>query len=450
MVREYSMTWIASRHRWMKMYKGKRYVISCKALGAPETKEASYQAANQWWQAKRAEIDGSNVKPQPGSSEAIAGVISEWAGKPLETELEAAAAVVGFVEHFADKPLPPGMAEQILGPDRHARNKALVAQLANAPQATTEHAITAHAEIWHQHQQALVAAGQMSADRAANNQTCLAHFLAFMPGVDVDAIDAGKLSAFYLYCVGQVAARRSDPAAGWSIAYARDVFSVAKSFIRWLWERGFIELPKNIGSRSFRFGSPAQAVRTWTVGEFQMAVKEAPGKLKLAILLMANAGMTQGDVADLLDSEVDWAQGRVIRKRSKTAAHEHVPVVNVKLWPLTFELLKKYRSGTERVLLTESGLPYVRKELKGGMLVKADGLRSHWVHVRKRLGLNRPLKQLRKLGATLLEGHPVYGRFVQHFLGQSPRTVAQRHYATPSPELFDEAVEWLGKQLGQS
>jgi hypothetical protein len=101
------------------------------------------------------------------------------------------------------------------------------------------------------------------------------------------------------------------------------------------------------------------------------------------------------------------------------------------------------------VLLTETGLPFVRKELRGGKLVKADGFASNFVHLKKRLKLNRSLKQLRKLGASLLDTHPTYGRFVQYFLGHSPRTVADKNYRLPSQELFDAAVTWLGQQLGQ-
>src|SRR5262249_39079581 len=158
---------------------------------------------------------------------------------------------------------------------------------------------------------------------------------------------------------------------------------------------------------------------------------------KLALLLMANTGATQEDVSDLKDSEVDWLAGRIIRKRSKTAAHENVPVVNYRLWPVTFDLLKKYRSGGERVLLTEQGEPYVRSRLReDGKLSKADGFASNYVHLKKKLKrimptFNRPLKELRKLGASLLAAHPEYGRFQSYFLGHSPRTVADRHYVVP-------------------
>jgi hypothetical protein len=154
-------------------------------------------------------------------------------------------------------------------------------------------------------------------------------------------------------------------------------------------------------------------------------------------------------VSDLLDAEVDWGAGTVTRKRSKTKHKSNVPTVTYLLWPVTFDLLKKYRSGTERVLLTRHGQPYVRNRLAAdGRLVKADGFHSHFRELQKKIGLNRPLKQLRKLGASLLNSHRDYGRLKDYFLGHAPATMADRHYAAPPQELFDEAVTWLGRQLG--
>jgi hypothetical protein len=166
-------------------------------------------------------------------------------------------------------------------------------------------------------------------------------------------------------------------------------------------------------------------------------------RLPLASVLMSGAGR-------LSDSD-----SRIIRKRSKTAACENVPVVNYRLWPQTFELLNKYRSGGERVLVTEEGQAYVRNRLReDGRLSKADGFASNYVHLKRKLkrsmpSFNRPMKQLRKLGATLLGNHPEYGRFQSYFLGHSPRTVADRSYVVPSQEMFDKAILWLGQQLGQ-
>ena len=131
-----------------------------------------------------------------------------------------------------------------------------------------------------------------------------------------------------------------------------------------------------------------------------------------------------------------------------------MPTVNNKLWPITFDLLKKYRSGKDRVLLTEEGQPYIRVRLReDGRRSKADGFASNYVHLKKRLqkklpGFNRPMKEVKKLGASLLENHLTYGRFKSYFLDHIPRTVADRHYVIPSQQLFDEAVDWLCKQFG--
>jgi len=46
------------------MHGGQRYVRSCRQLGVPPTKEASYRAANDWWRAKLAEIGGTEP-PHP-------------------------------------------------------------------------------------------------------------------------------------------------------------------------------------------------------------------------------------------------------------------------------------------------------------------------------------------------------------------------------------------------
>jgi len=449
------MSWDGKRGRWAKMFRGQRFTVACSVLGVPATKEASYQAANEWWRKKRAQIEGD--KP---ASDPIREVLADHLQRPIAEQGEWENRLADFasaIDQFQAEHRENGYSREeqtrILGKERLRQvEEDLNQRIFNEPSIPTDKTVGAYAGRWHKLQSEQVQAGTLTPDRCSNNQTCLSHFTAYArTSAPVESIDAAKVQGFYSFCLGKVAERRSDREQGWSVAYARDVFSVAKGFVRWLWEGGAIDLPKNIGSRAFKFGNALKAIRTWTPAEFNLAVEQAPGKLKLGLLLMANCGMTQQDVSDLLDTEVDWTQGRIIRRRSKTAGFENVPTVCYKLWPLTFRLLQKYRSGTERVLLTESGLPYLRKELKdNGMVSKADGFASNFVHLKKRIKLNRSLKQLRKLGASLLEGHPTYGRFGTFFLGQSPRTVKDRHYAAPSQELFDEAVAWLGQQLGQS
>jgi integrase len=216
---------------------------------------------------------------------------------------------------------------------------------------------------------------------------------------------------------------------------------VARSFIKFLWESGLIDLPRNIDSKQHRFGVAARRIVLFSVEEFKKLIETATGQLKLHLLLMANCGMLQTDIAELRQAEVDWVEGRIIRRRSKTADYEDAPTVNYQLWPLTFELLKEYRSEDPA-----SGRRWVEKRLVEGKLVKADNIASCYAHLKKKTGITRALKLIRKTSASLIESHKEYGRYKSHFLGHSPRTIADRHYAAPSVELFDQIVRWLGEQ----
>src|SRR4051812_45992741 len=117
---------------------------------------------------------------------------------------------------------------------------------------------------------------------------------------------------------------------------------------------------------------------------------------------MANCGFTQQDVSDLHPSEVDWEQGRIRRKRSKTGDHDKVPLVDYLLWPETFALLKRYRSDDpDRVLKTESGKAWVRDVVKeDGSRGRTDAVQSNY----RRLIIEgkQPLKMIRKASSTLL------------------------------------------------
>jgi integrase len=320
----------------------------------------------------------------------------------------------------------------------------------DAPAIPHDRSVRYLAERWISTQQALVAAGNMTPEQADNRRICLEHFTSWCGPISIDQIDAQRIEEFFSWCFKKLEARRNDPnhKNGWSPEYAKKVFATARSFIGYLCESDLIATPKNLQSKRHKFGTVATAIKTWTVEEAQHVISEAPGKLKLALMLMLNTGMTQVDVSDLLDTEVNWTEGTITRKRSKTRDQKDVPVVCYKLWPFTFQLLQQYRSGQERVLLTESSKPYVRAELIDGKLVKSDNIRSNFAHLQKRLKFKKSLKLLRKTAATMLESHPVYGRYTSHFLGHSPRSIKDKHYAAPSQELFDEAIAWLGQQFG--
>ena len=59
------------------------------------------------------------------------------------------------------------------------------------------------------------------------------------------------------------------------------------------------------------------------------------------------------------------------------------------------------------------------------------------------------MKHLRKTSASMLGRHAQYKFYANHFLADSPRSVADRHYVVPSDEEFSSALSWLrGELLG--
>ena len=253
----------------------------------------------------------------------------------------------------------------------------------------------------------------------------------------------------------QQADRQAGRPAGFSHQYAKERFGIAKQFIRWAWERDLLELPRIISNRNYGIRAEAKPIEVFTLEEVRQLLQASDGMLRLAFLLMLNTGMTQADIAGLRWGEVDWEQGRISRKRSKTKNHENVPQVSYPLWEETFRLLVKYRNdgrkgNPELALVNRDGGSLKTEVIRDGKVRKSDCLKSAYDRLLRKLGIwgrHKQMKSLRKTAASLLGSHAEYGRYAQHFLGHSPRTIADRHYVKPSQEAFDRAVGWLGSTI---
>jgi integrase len=433
------------------MYHGTRVYVSCRELGTEPTKEASWKAANEWWRQKRLELQASKPEPPESSLEREIRIRKEWAvqhGRPddaAEQEELLRSITMLSTKH-------PEIAERL---EALVFNSLIPStavwqdRTSNVQEPPSDRTVGVHFDRWVKTQQANAAAGKVTPDRADNNRIALVHFRGWIgPSTSIDAINAIRLHDFYEHCLSRVTAKR-EGRAGWSSAYAGKVFSVTRSFIRSLSELDLIPLPKNIDSAQHKFGNGAKKIPVFTVEEFRKLFAAATGQLRLHLLLMANCGYCQTDCSDLKQSEVDWRAGRITRKRSKTSDQDDVPEVSYQLWPETFRLLREYRSNDPvNVLLTESGLPWVRKELIGGRLKKSDNIASNYAHLTKNTGIKKSLKLVRKTSAGIIESHEHFGRYKSHFLGHSPRSLADKSYAPPSVELFDRIVKWLGEQYG--
>lgn len=166
---------------------------------------------------------------------------------------------------------------------------------------------------------------------------------------------------------------------------------------------------------------------------------------------MLNCSYTQKDISDLRVSEVDWNEGRIVRKRSKTADCENVPTVNYLLWPETFRLLQQERAvdSEDRVLRNNKGNPIWSEEItKEGKYKKNDNIKNAFDRLRKELGIAKPLKSLKKTSASLLRDNEKFSALASLFLGHAPQSMSDRHYTQVPQKLLDQAVTWLGQEYG--
>ena len=88
------------------------------------------------------------------------------------------------------------------------------------------------------------------------------------------------------------------------------------------------------------------------------------------------------------------------------------------------------------------------RTLKDGKYAKVDNIKSNYIHLVRKTGVKKPIKLFRKTSASMLESHESHSRLVSLFLGHAPASIKDRHYAAPSQERFNAAVDWLGEQFG--
>jgi hypothetical protein len=437
------MTWIRSQKRWTKMYKGTRYYVSTRELGMPATEADSLLAANRWWEAKRAEIDGGRAAPAPGTDQAVAAILEAWAGQRLDGPEDASEAMLEIVRHIQTHGLPQGVAEAVLGPEKVAQLRAGADAVADAPAVPAEKTVGRLVEVWLANQMNLVRAGKVGLARANMNKVCLHHFLDWIgEHTPVASVDEMKWREFHSYLCG-----RLDQGV-WGLSHCDRIFTVARRWVRFCWEMRLLELPRNLASMELSFTIPPQEIEIFTVEELAKLVSMTTGQSALHILLMLNCGFIGQDISDLRQDEVDWQAGVITRKRSKTRKEAGVPVVRYKLWHRTFKLLKEHRSADkEVVLLTNTGKRWI-EEYHDGEYHRSDKVASNLKYWLKRSGVKHAPSCLRATAASKMGEHKHYKFYAQYFLGQSPRTIADKHYVRPSDAEFFKALEWLEGALG--
>lgn len=435
MAKRYLMTWQASTKRWFKKHKGKMYIVSCRQLEAAANKESSAEAANAWWEAKLEEIDKAPPTEEDRKANAfkVWSMVQDWGQLDEDTREKLVDSLVGTGQYQNLKSQAGTLVETAVKP------------------ASPDRTVMAQVESWKQLLHSACLSGQMSEGRFDGYCRNIGKFVKWIgPDTSIDAINEDKVEDYFNHLSTQVGAEK------YATNYAHTLLMTAKQFINRLAEKKLIPVPGNLRSRRFRFNhSVAAKIETFTPEEVRSMLATCDGfseKTKLYLYLMLNCGMYQNDIAELRQDEVNWSKGTVTRARSKTR-ERHGPVVTYQLWPETFALLKKHRAATgELALTTDEGNPLVRFWLEAGKARRYDVIQSAWTRLAEKMKVKKirlGMKHLRKTSASLLGQHPHFKFYANHFLADSPRTMADKHYVQPSNEEFFQALRWLrGQVLG--
>jgi integrase len=431
MAKRLHMTWVPASRRWRKKYKDRWYAVSCRQLGTDETKEASWRAANEWWERQQ----GVANSAPPTEEDLRANAFKVWSMVQDWSQLS---------EDDRER-----LVDSLVGAGQYQTLKAQAAAMVDAAVKATppDRTVAAQVDSWKTLLRGACQSGQMSEGRFDAYCRNIRAFVDWIgPQTAIDAIDEAKLEGFFNHLSAKVGAQE------YSATYAHTLLMTAKQFVSRLAEMKLIPLPGNIRSRRFRFNHSAPAkIETFTIAEARSLLDACDGfseRTRLYLLLMLNCGMYQNDIAELRSDEVNWKKGTLSRARSKTRERGG-PVVTYKLWPETFALLKKHRADGALALTTDEGNPLVRYWLEDGVMRRYDAIQSAWSRLAGKMGgkIRLGMKHLRKTSASILGQHPHFKFYANHFLADSPRSMADKHYVTPSDAEFFEALEWLGGQI---
>ncbi|MGA2253251.1 MAG: hypothetical protein ABSG53_01200, partial [Thermoguttaceae bacterium] len=248
----------------------------------------------------------------------------------------------------------------------------------------------------------------------------------------LEQFTSNHLSDFREFLLGKM---KKGSGAGWSSAYAHSILNEAKLFCNWLHSKHYIENQlRDLKSIVIRIEK--KKPKSIPITDVVSILKSADSELKLYCLLMLNCGFTPKDVSDLLQDEVDWALGRITRKRSKMKQKESesIPTVNYKLWTTTFDLLKKHRSSDKKlVLLNCMGKPLKPRGFKGDdgeKLEHNDTIGKALEKLCAVLKIDVSPKNFRATSANILFNSRRFRVYHQLFLGQSVKTVAETNYVS--------------------
>lgn len=464
----YEMSWEGEPHfRWVRMHKGTRYRVKCRDLGLPQnkwTKQDSYQAANEWWVKKQAELD---MAPLPTSDprKFVRETIDYYLKHALPEEVSAFQAARAALETHPiegpaadDNPVPPADLHVI-----HENRQLLEMFGASIPATVPDQVLSSVLGHGRVHEERVRAAGATDPDAIVGKKLD-----------DWRDILAGRLKASSLREVSDFVNEFKNMKDGdrvifsgdWNITRVNekvvgDMFRAIRrlphnpvaqkkrwqrwrQWVSWVAEEGLIETPRNLWSKEYVIPIPKKTPKVVSVETARNVLGKLSRRFKLYALLGINCSMNPVDVGCLKKEQIDWETGRLWKKRVKTTAKERVPTVYYKLFPETVALLQEHISDHPELALTSSvGTPLYDCRVDGGKSKMNTLLTQQWGD--QKTGMT--FSDWRDLGANLIFADPRFRNLKVLYLGQAPHGVSDIHYINPPADILDDALDFVRTQL---
>lgn len=216
-----------------------------------------------------------------------------------------------------------------------------------------------------------------------------------------------------------------------------DYMKTAKMFVRYCKLHFECDLNEcNLLDKHYKYIDPQGTGRTrqqkkkmlWTKEQFAKALL-LPEPYRCYCLLFLNCGFRHIDLSYLQQGDIDHDNQRIIIQRQKLNKLDTAPVINYKLWNMTYESLNECRRTVGNLVFGSVH----------------DSFKSWW----KRNGLGIRLDYLRKTGSTIVAE---YDRGLDDFyLGECCKNTAKIHYSFNDGEIMpilDRGLEYLGSKFG--
>lgn len=459
--------WDRLNTRWVKMFDGKRYRITCEELGLPKcdwTKEGSIELAKKWWMQKLGELNSQEIK-LPLLPKELGEYIEKLKrrGNILKAEgknpifyadrLKEVLNLISKGEY--DIPEIDPMVSKI------ATNLDTVSGglMLEGFGVTSLNALFGEDYFWREVEEKYEKINQI--------QT-IGYWLKEFKNRKFSNNGASTIireecfydEIFSLKLNGQNLLGKEMAIKCINEQKISDLYQAYKSMNldpdtkkkRWVWFKKFVRhilehaaeppnCPRNLDSRDFVF-SKINFIDKPKINliEIKKFLNCLPDRLKIYSLLALNCAMNNKDIAFLEHSQIDLRKKTLTRKRIKTTSWVNVPTVTYYLWNDTIELLKKNMNKNSKYVLTDdAGEKLYSTGKEDGIATLYDKVGVQWRdYFRRNKNKKYTLKDFRFFGADLLGANHLHMPYKDAFLGHSLKSVADRNYSSKNFNVINQ------------